>query len=170
MVSKIFRKTRVLVFLISLTVYLVVGFFINAVWRFRDAHIEGAYLSVQRSAYGVVQRRMEESGEIPKAFAAFPERVRQYIHYYNPDAWQDPQRVLFRYQRGRFHYVTFGDSRQAVLVCLTPAYQSESEPKEMLKLGGDIHLFAHGIRVVVFGIIGILIATLVSSKLLKNKK
>lgn len=164
-------KKRSIMILLSLSIYLPLAIFINALWEFGDSNREILAVNRQMFAYGEIKKSIETTSRVPETIADLPQRTQNCIQYYNPHAWEDPQSILFLYRDGRFYSVTFGNARQAVLTYWTePYYLRGVKEFEIPELGGSVHFFVHGVRVAIFGAIGVLIAVLVSNKLLRNKK
>lgn len=161
-------KKQFVVVLISFGIYLSVALFLNYLWDFRNYSLrEGQPAFIQKLVYLQIKRSFETTGQVPKIIES--ERREDYIDYYDPNAWQDSESILFLCQRGRFYTVTFGDGKQATLTYwFVPDDLRRSKDFKFPELKRNPSVFANSARVMVFGAIAVVVATLVSGRLLRR--
>jgi len=173
-------KKIFIVFFLSLGFYLPVSYIANSSWNLIETNRLHSPRIIQEFTYSHIHRFINTINEVPETITevcalsdrpALREQIPKCIDYYDPNAWQDPMRIFFLYQKGPYYWITFGDSTQAILrywkrpSCL----HKEQEPKPRT-LDSSLHEFEHFPRTVVLGAVAILIATFVSSTLSRSKK
>ena len=172
MILKKLNKKLVTV-LISLILYLPLGILFTYYFRLFESHLGHVPITMQESMYGVVKTL----GQIPEKIANLPdhssypgfrEKCLKNIDYYNPEAWQDPQRIFFSYKRKGFYSVTFGDGSSAILKYWSPAQTTEDD--KIKYLYSRVNFFTYWGHITILGVIGILIATQVSNRIFRSKK
>jgi hypothetical protein len=171
------KKGKLGVFFVSLVLYVLFSFVINNTWNVIELNRRhGGPFNTQAAVYNYInniQRVPETTADLCALSDSpvFQKDAPKYIQYYDPNAWQDPRRIFLHYQRGRFHWITFGDGTQAIATYLIKhSYLREpGEPKPQM-LDASVHKFEHFPRVVVLGAIAILITTFVNNKLLRRRK
>ena len=145
-----------------------IALFLNYLWQFSQYSRESEIAYIQRWAYLQIKRSLESTGQIPETIN--PEYSQNYIEYYNPAAWSDPESILFLYQYGRFYTITFGDGKQATLTYwFVPSDPQRNKDIAFSELKRKPSIFANSTRVLVIGAIAIVAATLVSSRFLQVK-
>jgi len=164
-------KKTIIAVLVSLCLYLPIALIINFQSEFFENHQQRDAVMIQRSAYAFIRKCILAGEELPKKIGDLRENTRPYIDYYNPDAWEKPKNIVFKYKHGRFYCVTFGDSSSAIL---TYWFQSPAKPdaeiNENTYLYSRPYFLMYWRRVLIFGVIAILITILVSNRLLRSQK
>lgn len=168
-------RSKVVVLLISLGIYLPISLFGNRHVVLMQSNWRYARISKQAIAYYLINVFQE----VPKSLKDLPESpnfpgqskmIQKYIDYYDPNAWQNPQRIFFMHKHGHLYYVTFGDGSQAVLKLWRCPY-----PRENVRQGQiqwlQVHTgwFEHWIRLIAFGIVAMLIYAVAAASFLKTK-
>ena len=160
-------RKRLIVVLVTSSICLPVVLFLNYLWQFSRYSWETQSAYIQRLAYLQIKRSFETTGQVPKIIES--ERPEDYIDYYDPNAWQNSESILFLCRRGRFYTVTFGDGKRATLTYwFVPDDLRRSKDFKFRELRTSPSVFANSARVMVFGAIAVLVAALVSGRLLRR--
>jgi len=164
-------KKTIIAFLVSLCLYLPIALLINFQSEFFENYQQHDAVMIQRSAYAFIRKCILAGEELPKKIGDLREITRPYIDYYNTDAWEKPEKLLFKYKHGRFYCVTFGDSSSAVLTYWHPSpIKPVAEIDENTYLYSRPYFLMYWGRVLTLGVIAILITILVSSRLIRSQK
>lgn len=109
-------KRNLVIVLVSLIICVPLAFLLSVIgraMRYSDARV---ILTAQYGTYIRTKQFAEDTGQIPETIDDFPESKLNFVHYYNPDAWQKPESVLFLYRLEPYYCVTFGNNNQAILL------------------------------------------------------
>ena len=107
---------NLVIVLISLIICLPITFYLSSIigrgMRYSDARV---ILLPQYDMYRRTKQSAEDTGQIPETIDDLPEGAPNFVHYYNPDAWQKPESILFWRRLKPYYCVTFGNGSQAIL-------------------------------------------------------
>jgi hypothetical protein len=163
-------KKNFSVVLLSLLIYLPLSHLVDRTWSVIEWNRQREPLWFQTLAFKAITR----SGGPPKTISEialdplYPDLGRQYqryMEYYDPNAWEDPHRMLLLYRKGPFLWATFGDGMQAVMthwVQPNPVLKAGESKARPLSMSGDVPYLENYPRVLVLGAIAILISTFVN--------
>jgi hypothetical protein len=171
-------KKNSVVFVLSLLVYLPLSHLVDRTWSIIEWKQLRHPLWFQSWAYRV----MTYSGRPQMTIADLPSppdypnlsnQCQKYIKYYDPNAWDDPQRMFFLYQKGPFLWATFGDGMQAIMTYWhqpNPILKAGESKPRALSISGEVPYLENYPRVVALGAIAILITIFLNGRFSWEKR
>lgn len=172
--ENLFRKLIIVLFILGF--YLPVAFVINYYWDLKESNRCYARIHRQAIVYNIINNTWDATGKIPKAIAELPDdpcypgllkECQKFIDYYEPNAWQNPQRIFFLHKTKRSCYVTFGDGSQTILRYWR-RYNKDEENSPFNYLYVRVHWFRQWFRITFLGLVAIAIAILVTLRFKKG--
>jgi len=150
--------------IISLCLYFLVAFFVNAVCETIKFARETNEIALQSHLYNY----LKEQSLIPVAISKLPEWVQKNkcVSYYDPNAWDKPDRILFMQPKGRFYCITFGDNRQVITTFYGSIFGRYETEKGLVDLDLKPHVTENWQLIIGMGIL----ATAITLVVVKRKK
>lgn len=151
------KKRLIIIFLLSLGIWIPVTIVVDKVWYPIVLNREDAFSAHQWLAYLNLSKCIERTGKIAPKLEDVEGLSKNlaYMDYY-PAAWNNAGQVLFKHESGNLHFVTFGDGRLATLTYLSEG-KADRSVTHIAPSG-----FPHTSRVVLHGITAISITLFLS--------